>query len=119
MSSEPRQELLDLILEVSFRRGAVVLSSGKRSDFYLDLRQTLMRPMGVDIAGRLTLELLKAGPPIQAVGGIAVGAVPYVSAILGAEARDPETPDLLGFVVRKYVKKHCRAKRVEGALRNG
>ncbi|MCH7708066.1 MAG: orotate phosphoribosyltransferase, partial [Myxococcales bacterium] len=38
MSSDPRQELLDLILEVSFRREAVVLSSGKRSDFYLDLR---------------------------------------------------------------------------------
>ena len=40
MSTE-RQQLLDLILEVSFERKKVVLSSGKESDFYLDLRQTL------------------------------------------------------------------------------
>jgi len=37
-SEERRKELLDLILEVSFRREKVVLSSGAESDFYLDLR---------------------------------------------------------------------------------
>ena len=43
MSSEAeRRELLDLILEVSFERRDVTLSSGKKSNFYLDLRQTLM-----------------------------------------------------------------------------
>ena len=41
-----RQELLDLIVRHSFRRQKVVLSSGKESDFYLDLRQTLMLPRG-------------------------------------------------------------------------
>ncbi|MBW2541376.1 MAG: hypothetical protein JRF15_04725, partial [Deltaproteobacteria bacterium] len=48
-----RAELLELILDVSFRRQKVTLASGAESDFYLDLRQTLMRPRGVALAGGL------------------------------------------------------------------
>ena len=97
-SEQKRGELLDLILEVSFRREKVVLSSGKESDFYLDLRQTLMRPRGVVLAGELVLESLLAGPAVEAVGGMAVGAVPLVSAVLAAAAqRDPAT-SLLGLL---------------------
>ena len=79
-----RRALLNLILEVSFERRKVTLSSGKESDFYLDLRQTLMRPKGVSLAGRLVLDRLQSGPPVDAVGGMAVGAVPLVSAVLAA-----------------------------------
>ena len=45
--ADERRELLELILRVSFERRRVVLSSGRESDLYLDLRQTLMRPRGV------------------------------------------------------------------------
>ena len=69
-STAQRRELLELILEVSFRREKVTLASGKQSDFYLDLRQTLMRPRGVKLAGELVLERLLAGPPVDAVGGM-------------------------------------------------
>jgi orotate phosphoribosyltransferase len=114
-----RRELLDLVLEVSFRRQRVTLASGAESDFYLDLRQTLMRPRGVALAGALVLDRLLAGPPVQAVGGMAVGAVPLVSAVLAAAAaRDPATP-LLGFFVRKAPKQHGLAKRIEGAFEAG
>jgi len=114
-----RRELLDLVLEVSFRRERVTLASGAESDFYLDLRQTLMRPRGVALAGALVLDRLLAGPPVQAVGGMAVGAVPLVSAVLAAAAaRDPATP-LLGFFVRKAPKQHGLAKRIEGAFEAG
>ncbi len=120
MASEAqRRELLELILEVSFRREEVTLASGKQSDFYLDLRQTLMRPRGVELAGELVLERLRAGPPVDSVGGMAVGAVPLVSAILAAAAaRDAETP-LIGFFVRKQAKQHGLGKRIEGASRRG
>ncbi len=118
-SEQKRGALLDLILEVSFRREKVVLSSGKESDFYLDLRQTLMRPRGVVLAGELVLESLLAGPAVEAVGGMAVGAVPLVSAVLAAAAeRDPST-SLLGFFVRKEAKKHGLGRRIEGGFRQG
>ena len=114
-----RKALLDLILEVSFRREKVTLSSGRESDFYLDLRQTLMRPRGVALAGELLFERLSAGPRVDAVGGMAVGAVPIVSALLlAAERQDPDT-DLLGFFVRKEAKKHGLGKRVEGGFAPG
>jgi orotate phosphoribosyltransferase len=114
-----RAELLELILEVSFRRQRVTLASGAESDFYLDLRQTLMRPRGIALAGTLVLDRLVAGPPVQAVGGMAVGAVPLVSAVLAAAAaRDPASP-LLGFFVRKEAKKHGLARRIEGGFAAG
>ena len=117
--SSPRRQLLDLILDVSFERRKVTLSSGKESDFYLDLRTTLMRPRGVRLAGALTYEMLQSGPAIDAVGGMAVGAVPYVSAVLAAAAEaDPATP-LLGFFVRKEPKKHGMGKQIEGAFAEG
>jgi len=114
-----RRELLELILAVSFRRQRVVLASGRESDFYLDLRQTLMRPRGVRLAGELVLERLLAGAPVAAVGGMAVGAVPLVSAVLAAAAaRDPATT-LLGFFVRKEAKGHGLGRRLEGGFAAG
>ena len=114
-----RQALLNLILQVSFERKEVTLASGKKSDFYLDLRQTLMRPKGVSLAGRLVLDRLQTGPPVQAVGGMAVGAVPLVSAVLAAAAADPATDALLGFFVRKEKKSHGLAKQLEGGFAAG
>ncbi|UCE84960.1 MAG: orotate phosphoribosyltransferase [Deltaproteobacteria bacterium] len=114
-----RRELLELILEVSFRRGSFRLASGRESDFYLDLRQTLMRPRGIVLAGDLVLEQLERGRPVEAVGGMAVGAVPLVAAVLAAAARrDADTP-LLGFFVRKASKEHGLGRRLEGGFRAG
>jgi orotate phosphoribosyltransferase len=115
-SAEARSKLLALILDVSFEEREVTLASGKKSNFYLDLRKTLMRPLGIALAGRLVLEKLQAGAPVEAVGGMAVGAVPLVSAVLAAAARDPQAEGLLGFFVRKEAKKHGLGQRVEGGF---
>ena len=114
-----RQELLDLILEVSFRRGKIRLASGKESDFYVDMRPTLMRPSGVALAGRLVYEKLGSGPPVDAVGGMAVGAVPLVTAVLAAAAAQDPATALQGFFVRKEVKGHGTGRRIEGNFASG
>lgn len=114
-----RLELLELILEVSFRREKVTLASGAESDFYLDLRQTLMRPRGVALAGSLVLDRLLAGSPVESVGGMAVGAVPLVSAVLAAAAARDANTALVGFFVRKEAKKHGLGRRIEGAFAAG
>jgi len=118
-SADRRKELLDLILEVSFRREKVTLASGKESDFYLDLRQTLMRPRGVALAGELVLETLRHAPGVDAVGGMAVGAVPLVTAVLAAaDASEPTSP-LVGFFVRKDKKSHGLGRQIEGGFEPG
>jgi orotate phosphoribosyltransferase len=116
---DARRELLELILEVSFRREKVVLSSGRESDFYLDLRQTLMRPRGLALAGQLVLQRLLAGPAVEAVGGMAVGAVPLVAAVLAAAAARDRASPLLGFFVRKETKRHGLGRRIEGGFQAG
>jgi orotate phosphoribosyltransferase len=114
-----RQALLNLILDTSFERKEVTLASGKKSNFYLDLRQTLMRPKGVSLAGRLVLDMLQTGPPVDSVGGMAVGAVPLITAVLAAAASDPATDSLIGFFVRKQKKEHGLTRQIEGGFAAG
>lgn len=115
-----RRELLALILRHSFEKRRVTLSSGKESDFYLDLRATMMRPRGIELAGKLLHAKLADGPRVEAVGGMVVAAVPVVAAVLLAAARaGDEWRELCGFFVRKEAKKHGLAKRIEGAFREG
>jgi orotate phosphoribosyltransferase len=117
---DARAELLDLIVRHSFERRKVILSSGKESDFYLDLRTTMMRPRGVELAGALLLDKLASGPRVDAIGGMVVAAVPVVAAVLAAAARaGGASLDLLGFFVRKEAKKHGLGKRIEGAFAEG
>ena len=117
--TDPRRALLDLILDVSFEKKEVTLASGRKSNFYLDLRQTLMRPAGVRLAGELVLEKLQSGAPVDSVGGMAVGAVPLVSAVLAAAARDERSEGLVGFFVRKQAKGHGLARQIEGGFEEG
>ena len=120
IQTEPnRQELLELILEHSFERREVTLASGRKSDFYLDLRTTLMRPMGQKLAGDLLLSKLMKGPWVDAVGGMAVGAVPLVSCVLSAAAHHDPGTALLGFFIRKEAKQHGTGRRIEGAFAAG
>jgi orotate phosphoribosyltransferase len=118
--SDARRELLELIVRHSFERRPVTLSSGKQSDFYLDLRRTMMRPRGIALAGQLLLEQLRSGPRVEAVGGMVVAAVPVVASVLLAAASASDGwQDVLGFFVRKEAKKHGLGKRIEGEFAAG
>jgi len=117
-SDAERAELLELVLQ-TFEKKKIILSSGKESDFYFDLRQTLMSPRGVDLAGRAALAKLREGTPVDSVGGMAVGAVPFVTAILAAASGDAQGRELKGFFVRKEPKKHGKGKQIEGGFAAG
>lgn len=116
---QTRAALLDLVLRVAFERRKVILASGRESDFYLDMRQVLLRPQGVALAGELCYARVLRGTPIAAVGGMAVGAVPLVSAVLGAASRHPGGDGLLGFFVRKEAKAHGLGRQIEGPFQAG
>ena len=118
-AAEDRAQLLELIRRVSVEKKRVVLSSGIESDLYIDLRQTLMRPLGMRLGGRVTYEKLRSGPAVDAVGGMAVGAVPYVAAVLAAAAEHDPATKLLGFFVRKEVKQHGLGRLIEGGFEPG
>jgi orotate phosphoribosyltransferase len=88
-----------------------VLSSGEHSKVFFDVKMTSLNPEGAWLAADLILDMVK-GQKIEAVGGIAVGACPIVSAIcVRSYERGEPIP---AFYVRKEEKKHGTQKKIEG-----
>lgn len=105
------QRLASLLAELSYRRGTFRLASGKQSDFYVDVKQTVLRADGSALLGKLLMRhICEHG--ITAVGGMAVGAVPLVTATLCAANDQGHRLD--GFFVRKQAKDHGVERRIDG-----
>ena len=99
--------LLDSLQKDALVIGEVTLSSGRKAQYYVDVRRTLLRPGPFRAAGVLVAreaERLGAG----AVGGPVMGAVPIACAAIGAD------PGLKAFFVRKDRKEHGLQRWVEG-----
>jgi len=106
-----REELASLLAQLSYRSGTFTLASGRESDFYVDVKQTVFTARGSALIGSLLCDRLQEAN-ITLVGGMAVGAIPLVTAALdAAAARDFA---LEGFFVRKDVKDHGTARKLDG-----
>lgn len=108
-----KQQLKKLLLEKSYRHGTFELTSGKTSDFYIDGKQTTLDAEGSFLCGRLLFDLItSAGNDVAAVGGMTLGADPLVTAV--SVISFIEKKPLPAFIVRKEVKGHGTASRIEG-----
>jgi orotate phosphoribosyltransferase len=113
-----RDQLLELLATNSFRLGEFTLSSGGKSDYYIDCRTTTLHAHGAELTGRVFLELMQQhGWRPQAVGGLTMGADPIVVAtsVISSQAGAP----IHGFLVRKAEKTHGMGRRVEGFQEKG
>jgi orotate phosphoribosyltransferase len=118
MSSSARDQLLELLAINSFRLGEFTLSSGGKSDYYIDCRTTTLHAHGAELTGRVFLDLIQQqGWRPQAVGGLTMGADPIVVAtsIISSQSGVP----IHGFLVRKAEKAHGMGRRVEGFQEKG
>jgi hypothetical protein len=79
-ASDSRARLLDIIRKRSFGRGDITLASGRKSDFYFNLKPTMLDAEGAALLAELTLDALQ-GENIDYVGGLEMGAVPLAGAI--------------------------------------
>ena len=105
-----RDRLLNLLREKSVKTGDFVLASGKRSDFYVDVRQTSLHSEGSYLIARLLLEAIS--DKAQGIGGLTMGADPLAcatSAVAHAQGRP-----LHAFLIRKESKGHGTGQYVEG-----
>jgi len=108
-----RQRLKEILLEKSYRHGSFTLTSGKTSDFYIDGKQTTLSAEGAYLCGKLILEMiLKQQEPIQAVGGMTLGADPLVTAV--SLVSFLEKHPIPAFIVRKEAKGHGTGNYIEG-----
>jgi orotate phosphoribosyltransferase len=104
-------DLRKLITDTAVVRGKVTLSSGRESDWYVDLRRITLHHAGAPLVGRVLLDLT-ADWEFDAVGGLTLGADPIAAAMLHAAAARGQALD--AFVVRKGEKVHGLQRRIEG-----
>src|SRR5881227_3644417 len=113
-----QQRLRELLRERSVTRGDFVLTSGRRSSFYIDARRTTMSGEGLVVIGALGLARFGVrGWTPDLVGGLTLGADPVAYAI-AAVARAQGRP-LDAFTVRKQPTAHGTAQRIEGCFQSG
>jgi orotate phosphoribosyltransferase len=106
-----RDELLAEIQATAVIHGPVTLSSGRRADWYVDLRRVLLNGAAAQLAGRVMLDLA-SGLSFVAVGGLTLGADPVALAMMHAAAAQGRA--LNAFIVRKAEKVHGLQRRIEG-----
>ncbi|HEY6338599.1 MAG TPA: orotate phosphoribosyltransferase [Candidatus Sulfotelmatobacter sp.] len=112
--TNPRPALLRLLAHKSFRLGEFQLSSGGRSDYYIDCRTTTLDAKGSRLTGEVFLaEIRRSKWKAQAIGGLTMGADPIVSAVSVVSG------NLHGFLVRKAEKQHGTGQRIEGFHEKG
>ena len=109
--ADSRARLADIIFKRSFGRGEITLASGRKSNFYFNLKPTMLDPEGAALLAELTLDAL-AGERIDYVGGLEMGAVPIAGAI--AQLSFIRGKPIAAFFVRKKPKEHGAKLSVEG-----
>jgi orotate phosphoribosyltransferase len=106
-----RARLADIIRARSFGRGEITLASGRKSDFYFNLKPTMLDPEGAALLAELTLDALK-DDRIDYVGGLEMGAVPIAGAI--AQLSWIKGKPIAAVFVRKKPKDYGAKLSVEG-----
>lgn len=109
--SASRARLAEIIRKRSFGRGEITLASGRKSDFYFNLKPTMLDPEGASLLAELTYEALK-DDNLDFVGGLEMGAVPLAGAI--AQLSWIKGHPIAAFFVRKKPKEHGARLAVEG-----
>lgn len=105
-------------MERSLAIGDFTLSSGARSSFYVDCRQTTMSAEGQFLLGHLGFQVVRDHyPDVRWVGGLTLGADPISYSI--AHRSWIEGHPIEAFTVRKGRKQHGTSRKIEGGLPRG
>jgi orotate phosphoribosyltransferase len=95
----------------AFKTGEFILSSGKKSNYYIDCRKITLHPEGSRLIAKIILEKIK-GLKVDAIGGLTLGADPITSSVVALS-------DIPGFIVRKKEKEHGTKQKIEGHIQPG
>jgi orotate phosphoribosyltransferase len=107
MASEKLVEML----KKAVKRGDFTLTSGKKSDYYIDIKKVSTDPK---VLKEIVKEMagLIAGERVDRIAGVAVGGIP-IAAALSLELGVPF------LIVRKEKKRYGRESKIEGELSEG
>lgn len=111
------ESLLELIKSNALSVVDFTLSSGAKSNFYLDLRKITMLPEGMEMIGELMFSKIRDHMIPDSIGGLTLGADPisYITAYYAYQVG----VDMRPFSVRREGKKHGAGSQVEGPFNKG
>jgi orotate phosphoribosyltransferase len=107
-----KRRLIEIVKVRSFSTGGETkLVSGRSTNFYFNMKPSMLHPESAYLIATLTLEALRDAR-VDFIGGLEIGAVPLATAVavLSQAAGRP----LGAFFVRKQAKEHGARKLVEG-----
>jgi orotate phosphoribosyltransferase len=112
--SDLKAKLARLLMALSYVKGEVTLTSGRKSDYYFDCKQTALHSEGGFLIGKLFLEMLRGGDmkATRGVAGMTLGADPLVAAV--SVLSHLEGRALHGMIIRKQSKGHGTDQFLEG-----
>jgi orotate phosphoribosyltransferase len=113
--TDARDALIAHLLAHSVRTGEFTLKSGKRSDWFIDAKQTTCRADGMLLVADAALEVIP--DDVTAIGGLTMGADAVAFGIAAIAATRGRA--LRSFSVRKEIKDHGGGGRIAGALEPG
>ena len=107
-----KDELLKMIKEKGYRKGEFTLSSGRKSEHYVNCKPITLDGRGLAITSAMLMECIDEKS--VAVAGLTLGADPLVSGVAIMSALNRGT--LSGIIVRKEAKGHGTNQYIEGPL---
>ena len=105
-----KEELLELLKKYAYKKGDFTLSSGKKTDHYVNCKPVTLTGRGLTLSSVILLSAIEEDS--KAVGGLTLGADPLVSGIAVISALERATMDAL--IVRKEPKGHGTGAWIEG-----
>ncbi len=105
-----KEELLELIKKWGYRKGDFTLSSGKKSEHYVNCKPVILTGRGLTLTSLLMLKEVET----SVVAGLTLGADPLVCGVSLVSALDGRLVNAL--IIRKEPKGHGTASQIEGKL---
>lgn len=95
---------------------SITLTSGRKSNYYIDCRLITLNPEGATLVAELLFDRLKE-KEMDAFGGTSIGADPICGAfsVISYQKGRP----IPTFIIRKKQKEHGKQRLIEGPLKRG
>ena len=107
-----KQEVLGLLKSHAYKKGDYTLSSGRKSEHYVNCKPVTLSSRGLTLSSVMLLEAVEKES--VAVAGLTLGADPLVSGVAVVCGLDNIKVD--GLIVRKEAKGHGTQAYIEGPL---
>jgi orotate phosphoribosyltransferase len=111
-----KERLKKILKEKAIVYKEVKLSSGKKSNYYIDGKIITLSPEGIYLVSKIIFEMIK-DKNIDAIGGLTIGADPIVSGV--SLISFIEKKPVYAFIVRSSQKDHGMGKLIEGNIQKG